>query len=310
MVERFSNKESHRQLIGESFWLSNSASSSFLTRFLAPEGYRGREALVAAFKTYFASEGFVKASSLTKDMQRLMQDHLIPLEDQARFEASMTIGLIGNSTPTAFWTLYNVLHNKCLLEQVRMEVAGFVEIVKGKNGTNCIYKIDATGLRKSDLLISIINECLRYHSNGSSGRVVLEDTIVDNFLLKKGAQIIYSARAMHFDPQSWGLDVDQFNANRFRRSVGNTHRSSLSAFRGFGGGPSSCSGKHFSYSEITLVLALLVLRFDISPATGTWKSPQVDEVQSFVMTPIPTSQLKVRLQARPEWNDGTWEVMC
>lgn len=86
---------------------------------------------------------------------------------------------------------------------------------------------------------------------------------------------------MHFDPSTWGPDVESFKPERFvdHTSKGPGHEHFAGApdsteFVGFAWGPRVCPGKRFSTVEFVAVIADLLRRFEIRPAKTDGESDQ------------------------------------
>lgn len=65
---------------------------------------------------------------------------------------------------------------------------------------------------------------------------------------------------LHFDPEVWGSNAAEFDAERFLGNKLSQHPS----FKPFGGGNSLCPGRTLARRSIFNFVALLAVRFDIA----------------------------------------------
>lgn len=219
--------------------------------------------------------------------------------DVARLEVAGAFGVISNSAPTAFWLLYHIFSQPHILEECRRELS---TIVQERNKSSYLD----TGMipQASPTLISSFNEVLRYHGVQVSLRKVMEDHMLDGrFLLKKGSALMMPATVQHFDPAIWGPNPGAFDHRRFigHNVRGSTKSGQRAAFRGFGGGHHLCPGRHFATTEITTFAAMVILRFDMVPATGRWTTLETEKLSSKgSAVTLPDNDLDVRVTARSE----------
>jgi cytochrome P450 / NADPH-cytochrome P450 reductase len=82
------------------------------------------------------------------------------------------------------------------------------------------------------------------------------------YVLKKDQIIIILPWMLHRDTKAWGDDVESFKPERFD----NQHFAKVppNSWKPFGNGQRSCIGLSFALQEATLVMALLLQRFDIA----------------------------------------------
>lgn len=252
----------------------------FIPNFLNGRTVQARERIVEAFLVYFRGGRHESASGLVKARyDYIVKKHGIhDLVDVARLEVAGAFGTISNSAPAAFWLLYHLFANPHILENCRRELSTLVE---ERDGT-CY--LDATGIPKEcPTILSSFNEVLRYHGVQVSLRKVVEDHALDDkYLLKRGSALMMPATVQHFDPQIWGPNSRQFDHNRFMPLGNDGYRKGAqrAAFRGFGGGHHLCPGRHFATTEIVTFAALIILRFDMVPLTGTWAELKTDKLSS------------------------------
>lgn len=112
----------------------------------------------------------------------------------------------------------------------------------------------------------VINEALRLWPTAPGFfRSAKKDTQVGGYEFAAGEWVFVLLLAVQRDP-AWGSDADRFNPDRFAPEHNRGRAPEL--FKPFGTGIRSCIGRQFALHEMTLALATLVLRFDITPEPG------------------------------------------
>ena len=167
--------------------------------------------------------------------------------------------------------------------------------------------LDIRKIRDIDPLNSIFYEALRHQAFGAGSRLVTEEVVLDDrYLLKKGNLLFMPNTELHFDPKSWGSNVDDFEATRFCKP----NKVPSGAFRAWGGGSTLCHGRFFASTEILATVALLALKYDMIPVSGKWTHPGRDDSNpSQVITP-PKEKVFVTFSPRKGWEDGKWDFLC
>ncbi|KAF7950961.1 uncharacterized protein EAE97_002513 [Botrytis byssoidea] len=217
-------------VVADGFWKSKPGVAILLMNLfpsiLSRECYQAREYMTRAFNKYFENGGHNEASALMKARFNHSTEHKLPVEDIARFEVGNTIGLLSNTSPSAFWMVYHATTTK-----------------NGKIIT--IRTIDMTRVKVDcPILVSTLQEVLRVQTIGMSTRMVMKDLLLDGkYLLKKGNTLLIPGPVQHTGKSAWGPDVETFNHLRF---LPENKRHNPIAFRGFGGGTTLCPGRHFA----------------------------------------------------------------
>lgn len=266
---------------------------------------RGRECLVNSFSKYYANGSYEKGSVYIQKYVQWCVDNKTPKADIARFLVGSIFNTVANSVPTAFWVIYHIFSDPEVLKDCRKEVSRAV-----KHGSDDTSTIDLTVILNScPVLMSTFRETFRYHGMANSVRVVSEDHMLDGkYLLKKGGLVMMSAKAQHTNPDVWGENVGEFYHKRFLKQAGGKRPSPL-AFRGFGGGTTMCPGRHFATSEILMLAALLILRFDIRPTKfQPWTMPSTAKSSQAEAMDQPDNDIEVEFVPRPEAECKTWVI--
>ncbi|KAK2602397.1 hypothetical protein N8I77_008932 [Diaporthe amygdali] len=260
--------------------------------------------LIPAFEKYFAEDGHRKGSLLVQCRYNHNIGHGLQGRDVAATEIGQMVASLTNSMASAFWMVYHIFSDPTVLKECREEVEQLVQVTK--DGT---CAVDLTKVKSScPILLSTGQETLRYSHIGIAARTVMEDTMLANqYLLKKGATVMTVTPVQHTEEALWGPTVSSFDHHRFLREPGRK-RTNPVAFRAFGGGTVLCPGRHFVSTEVMSFTALLLLRFDLRPATqdGKWAKPR----KNFPMTSsMPTPKDEVQVEIVPRDKPGRkWHV--
>ncbi|GAD98412.1 cytochrome P450 oxidoreductase, putative [Paecilomyces variotii No. 5] len=269
------------------------------------KAWKGRELLVQSFIRYYQEKGHENASPMAYARFKTQHDGGAALEDIARLESVMGLGILSNTVPTAFWVIFDIYSRPALLEAVRDEIrhGGLSVNPSGE------HVLDLADIRNNcPLLLSSFQETLRLRSNSGQVRVVYEDTTLnDRWLLKKGSVLVVPAATINRNKPAWGSDVKEFDPWRFTKLAESADkRQKASAFLSFGISPSICPGRHFATGEILALIAMLILRFDISPVAGSWKEPKTNTKAVAASLSPPTESLGVTFSEREGSKGQKW----
>ncbi|KAI1772252.1 cytochrome P450 [Hypoxylon cercidicola] len=296
--------------IVDAFWEFESGLMSILVGFLpsitARKPIAARTKVAKAFEAYYKAGGVQKASALAQNRYQAEIDNNVALEDIARYEVGGSIALLVNTAPAAFWTLLLLHSHPGLLDGIRNEIDACTE-TSTENGLT-VRTLDITTLKEScPLLLSSYQEVLRSRSMGTSVREVMEDTYLDQWLLKKGAMLQMPSRIIHQDAGLWGGDVADFKPRRFLPEEKQNRPRDI-CFRAFGGGKTLCPGRHFATNEILAVVAVFIARLDIEPVDGDWKLPTTVNTNVAAVIMEPDDDIQVEIKARRGFEDVKWVI--
>lgn len=296
--------------IVDAFWEFESGLMSILIGILpsltARKPVAARNKVAKAFEKYYKTGGIKDASALAKKRYQAEVNNNVPLEDIARYEVGGSIAVLVNTAPAAFWALLLFHSHPGLLNDIRKEVDACTKTTT-KNSTT-VKALDITSLKEScPLLLSSYQEVLRYRSMGTSVREVMEDTYLDQWLLKKGAMLQMPSRVIHQDGSLWGDDVDEYNPRRFLPEQ-KKNRPRDVCFRAFGGGKTLCPGRHFATNEILAVVATFVARFDMKPVEGEWRLPTTMNTNVAAVVMQPDHDMDVEIKTRQGFEDVKWAI--
>lgn len=284
---------------------------NFLPSLTATQGCKARTVVSNAFRKYFEEMSHRTGSDVTKARYRTCEKYGIAVGDISGFEVGGLLAILVNTIPTAFWMIYYIFSDPTILEDLRVEIGAIIDTSINNADEPVQRTMDLTSIKGDcPLLSSVFQETLRCRSIGSSTREVLNDTILaDRYLLKKGAVIQIPSLVVHADSTIWGPTVAKFDARRFIQPEGKdagAHKQHAGASRAFGGGTTLCPGRHFASTEIMCVVAMFVVRYDLTPVSGGWLTPgwTAKNLASAVM--CPSRDVEVDVTARKGYEGGSW----
>ncbi|KAL8668560.1 MAG: hypothetical protein Q9168_006811 [Polycauliona sp. 1 TL-2023] len=272
-----------------------------LPHWTARKAHEGREAATHAFREYFQAEHHKTASLLMRERYDL--------------NIGNCVGILVNTAPAAFWTLFNVYSRADVLEECRREI----DILGSAMTTGSLDRqtrktVDIAMIKQNcPILTSTLQETLRQYTLGVAARRVMHETLLDgSYLLEKDATIIIPSRAVHTDPAVWGPDASDFDYKRFMRDYPSALNPSQpkpksTAFRAFGGGTSLCPGRHFATTEILSTVVMLLLRYDLVPIGGKWPALKTANSNMAAIIMKPDTDVQVEVVARKGTTDCEWD---
>lgn len=300
----------HDDAVAESFWSVDSYFASLgldiFPKWTARKGALGRDRLSDAFFKYYSNGGHLSASHLVRARYDLDRKYGFGIEDTARFELSICIGLLVNIVPTTFWCLCFIYQRPALLEELRAGLSESITIHEEVGMTS--YHVDFTKILTSfPLLSACIREALRVLSTNAAGRVIMKDTWLDNqYFLKKDSMLLIPSAELHNDPGIWGNDYKNFNPHRWLDTE--REKAPVSAYRAFGGGSWPCPGRNFSSNEMSAALVMIILQYDLSPSAGFWKTVKAGfHISTSVRTP--QEDIEVDLRCRQGYEHVNWKFL-
>ncbi|MFI6007316.1 cytochrome P450 [Streptomyces sp. NPDC051243] len=114
----------------------------------------------------------------------------------------------------------------------------------------------------------ILDEALRLWPTAPAfAREAREDTVLGGVHpMRRGAWALVLTAMLHRDPQVWGADAERFDPDRFEAGAVRTRPPHT--FKPFGTGARACIGRQFALHEATLVLGLLLRRYELRADPG------------------------------------------
>ncbi|MDX3640643.1 cytochrome P450 [Streptomyces sp. MB09-02B] len=114
----------------------------------------------------------------------------------------------------------------------------------------------------------VLDEALRLWPTAPAfSREARADTVLGGVHpMRRGAWALVLTAMLHRDPEVWGADADRFDPDRFDAAA--VRARAPHTFKPFGTGARACIGRQFALHEATLVLGLLLRRYELTPEPG------------------------------------------
>lgn len=170
----------------------------------------------------------------------------------------ITFLIAGHETTSGLmsFTLYFLVNNPDVLARAYEEV----DRVLGND-----LSITPTFQQVNQLIYvqQILNEALRlYPTAPAIGLYPYQDeTIGGKYKIKKGTFVTLLTLMLHRDPAVWGPEPEKFNPENFSREAEAARPPN--AFKPWGNGQRACIGRQFAMQEATLVLGMILQRFQL-----------------------------------------------
>jgi cytochrome P450/NADPH-cytochrome P450 reductase len=119
-------------------------------------------------------------------------------------------------------------------------------------------------VRQLRYLSQILYEALRLWPPAPAFTVhsLEEETVIGGrYRLTRDQPVTILSAMLHRDPSVWGTDADAFNPDHFSPEA--QAQRPANAFKAFGSGQRACIGRQFAMQEATLVLGMILQRFEL-----------------------------------------------
>ncbi|KAH0027772.1 cytochrome P450, partial [Aureobasidium melanogenum] len=294
--------------VEQAFWAWHSHLSAHISGLdfdIFRRGYAARQKVFGAHAKY-CSDIPSDASLLFTERWRILSEAGLSEADCIKQQATLPIGMLSNTVPTFYWTIWELYSREDLLAEVREELKAHA-IIKQEDG----FTLDIAALKtECALLLSVFQETQRTRHIHAAIRKVMSDTLLDGkYLLKKGNYLQMPGGSIHSNTELWGPSATEFDPYRFLNQ--GAHASGFKQrgrdFLAWGAPPHLCPARQFAATEILILVALLVMRVDLRPVRGTWeKSPALD-FNDPVTVLNPKTDVQVHVSAREKWA-GRWNL--
>lgn len=127
-------------------------------------------------------------------------------------------------------------------------------------------------------------------------RVAVKDDVLPSGLkIRAGETVIVSPMVCHYDPNTYGADVDEFKPERWLNGGEEEirRRGGVAAHIPFLAGRRDCIGRHFAMNEMLLTIATLVRRYRIEKIEG---DSFPSRVLAITLRPFPAKKLRLILR--------------
>ena len=175
----------------------------------------------------------------------------------------ITFLIAGHETTSGLlaFTINNLLKHPAVMSRARAEV----DRVLGHDLTKQPTLREVAGL---SYVRQVLNESLRLHPTAPAMQLTpYEDTVIGGrYAVKKRHPILALTTQLHRDPLVWGENAHLFNPENFapaREKLRPPH-----SFKPFGNGQRACIGSQFALQESTLVIGMMLQRFNLVDHTN------------------------------------------
>lgn len=224
--------------------------------------------MIEGFRKYYAANGHHDASPLVQGRFEVNKKFDISMDDIARYDITVATPLLINSAVAAFWCCYELYACPELLSEMREGLAATARTRSSDNFLHIDIDKISTTFPKWE---AFLREVLRLKAYNVSGRAVLRDTTLEGgYLLKKDSILLIPSAEIHADEEVWGEDAESFRPERFLKGGGIRTGVPASSYRTFGAGSTLCPGRHFFMTEMTILMAIMVLKYELQPVDGAW----------------------------------------
>ncbi|MFC4943703.1 bifunctional cytochrome P450/NADPH--P450 reductase [Pseudonocardia sp. GCM10023141] len=184
-------------------------------------------------------------------------------DENVRYQL-ITFLIAGHETTSGLltFTLYELMRHPEVLASARAQV----DEVLGNRAPRF------SDLVRLTYLDQILKESLRLWPTAPAFSLQARtDTTIGGgrYPLRRGQAVTVITPSLHRDPAVWGPDAAEFNPDRF--SFDRATTLAANAWKPFGNGQRSCIGRGFALQEATLFLAMMLQRFDLSPADPDYR---------------------------------------
>ncbi|MFE4964716.1 cytochrome P450 [Streptomyces sp. NPDC056660] len=155
------------------------------------------------------------------------------------------------------------LHYLALHPEIAARAAAEVDRVWGDTPTP-----DYDQVAKLRYVRRVLDESLRLWPTAPAfAREARKDTVLaGDHPMRRGAWALVLTPMLHRDPEVWGPDAGSFDPDRFEAKAARGR--APHTFKPFGTGARACIGRQFALHEATLVLGLLLRRYDLKADPG------------------------------------------
>lgn len=310
--------------------------SGILPWLFAPSGNKARIRVQTALAGYYrqnkTEQDFAKETAdITLLRHRVFRSLGFTDSEIGRMELTMVFAGTNNSVPLLFWIIVNVFARPGVVERLREEVQGAIDVepVTGgaATGEQCgegppVLPRRQANVRASLLtdearfpyLASVQREALRLCNTTTGFRHAVRDTTLPGgTLLRAGSTVHIPASISHRLPEVWGpADPGEFEPARWVKTTGASSSGLIkapAAYFPFGGGKHLCPGRNFAFAENAGFLVTLALGFSIGGlAPGTQPPCPIANLMGEGV-PKPRQAAGVSIKRRKGWEDVRWNLI-
>jgi cytochrome P450/NADPH-cytochrome P450 reductase len=180
------------------------------------------------------------------------------LDDAQIRDETITFLIAGHETTSGLlsFATYALLNNPGVLEKAYAEVDRVL-------GPDPSVKPTYAQVNQLTYVAQILKETLRLWPTAPAyGIAPLQDTVIgEKYRLKRRYHLVVLAPMLHRDKSVWGEDAELFDPDNFSRDA--EAKRPINAYKPFGNGQRACIGRQFAMQEATLVLGMVLQRFNL-----------------------------------------------
>ncbi|TEA15470.1 7-alpha-hydroxycholest-4-en-3-one 12-alpha-hydroxylase [Colletotrichum sidae] len=250
---------------------------------------------------------------IIRDRARYFRRRGASPEEIASMEIIITWAATTNTVPVMFWIFAHVFSKTDYVERIRQEMLPLVAVARDEGG-NQTATVDASSIEAvCPFLMACYRETLRLYVAMTTNRRVMKDAILEDmdgqqWLLKKGTGLQWATSVVHYLPEAWGEDAASFRPERFLNVSPKEERRRRGAMIPFGGGRHLCPGRQFAQMEITGLVGVLALGFDVDGVEVP--RSEAPPLGPSVRRPVRQSRDDIRISRRKEWEHVNWKFAC
>lgn len=242
-----------------------------LAYVLQPRAGRARERMLRAFEEWLThategdwpeKDGYWSDSwgaKMNWERDSLARQFGLSIRGRAAMQASFLFAIILNAAPMGSWFTWVTASDPERLAKCRAESSKFLRRSKAGHFSHEL-DVDAAQLRRNDYMQALWKEALRIGTAASPARVVMEDTQLEGYVVKKGSVVLMPTALLHHSDLF--PKADQVDTERWTGDDAVVQKRSKS-IRTFGGGMGMCSGRYAAEQEVIGLVSKLLTLFDI-----------------------------------------------
>lgn len=193
-----------------------------------------------------------------------------------------------NAVPLVSWTLLSIISSPSRLARFRKEAHSCL-LPADPSLREEDLRFDLTALQQNSYIHGVWNESIRLGGQMAPARVVMRDTELEGYVVRKGSVILFPVRYLHYDetvfpepeefqPERWMIPEEDTGASEEdkekRAALVEQQKKQRASIRTFGGGVSICAGRFAAEKEILSTVSAMLLLFDIELEGGGAIRPQ------------------------------------
>lgn len=196
----------------------------------------------------------------------------------------LTVLMAGEDTTahTLAWMIYFLSKYPEWQEKINDEIKAHISngVIKDYNNLNSLKLVEA--FANETMRIKPVAPLMLFEP--------LENTSIGKYKFNKGRRLLVQMRQPAMDDQYFS-NAQEFNPNRWLKLEKCPMKHEVKGFMPFGSGPRFCPGRNLAFTEIKMVIAMLVSNFTFSVKN----SENIEEVMAFTMMP---SSFNISLERR------------